>query len=437
MAGVLQISPKYLPPHMPRSRCFAYGVAHSLVDYRPTSRPSGKRIGGVVANKTIDEEYSMHRIRIRTSFYALVAAAAGYVVANCPAQQFDNSKPVRNPSQVSQPQFQKSAPNSYPTTIQSTGSHWSQNLLSERSHDFGAVARASKQEYIFEFKNPLDSTLFLTAVRTSCGCTKPTVLTPVVKPGEIAKVHAKYDTIGHKGERSATVTLSLRRDQPFVEYSEVQFLVKGKIRQDVVTSPGEIIFGEVLRGETAQRTMKVMYAGDPRWRIVDVRSSNPNLSVKANQTQRNSQSGRVDYELVITLREGQPIGTFSDELLLITNDVRNQNLPINTSGRIKPIVETSPIQLGLISKGQDVKKRLILRGVRAFRVTDVIPHDNRIRFDEVEGEKSLHILEYAVDTTEVGLIHGEITIKTSDPDQPEAKVPFSAQVVPQTFASGN
>ena len=48
---------------------------------------------------------------------------------------------------------------------------WYQTLTDKREHDFGTVARASKQVHVFEFENNTGSDLLLNNVRTSCGCT--------------------------------------------------------------------------------------------------------------------------------------------------------------------------------------------------------------------------------------------------------------------------
>jgi hypothetical protein len=73
-----------------------------------------------------------------------------------------------------------------------------------------------------------------------------------------------------------------------------------------------------------------------------------------------------------------------------------------------------------------------LNSSKAIAVKDIITNDPRIKFDPADGEKTLHILTYTLDTSQVGQIDKELTIVTSDPNQPETKVPFSVQIVPST-----
>ena len=322
------------------------------------------------------------------------------------------------------------------TSSQSTLSNgkpaWFQGLAEKRAHDFGVVARSSKQEHVFEFENTTDNDIFLTSVQTSCGCTKPTILTPHVKPGGTAQVNAKYDTQNFYGPKSATVTVSLQKAGPVSETGEVQFSVKGTIRRDVVLNPGEVVFDNVVVSESLQRTVRVSYTGDANWRIEAIKSTNPNMEAEAREVERNGLTRRVSYDLVVKLKNGLEPGAINEWLTIVTNDPTTTGMPVAVKGMVKPLIEVSSIQLGVVNRGQAIQKKLILRCQRAVFVKEVKAADPRIQFGPVDGEKTLHILSYSLDTSQPGNIDEEVTILTSDPCQPEAYVPFSVQIVPAT-----
>lgn len=311
---------------------------------------------------------------------------------------------------------------------------WYHGLTSEREHNFGVVPRASKQEHVFEFVNNTGDDLFLTGVRTSCGCTKPNVLTPHVKPGEKAQVNARFDTLNFYGARGATLTVSLRKSGAVTEYGELQFAVKGEIRRDVVLNPGEIAFERVNVSEAAQRTVQVLYAGNPQWKIVEVKSTNPNLVAEAREIERNLGSKRVTYELIVKLNDKQDPGSFNEFLTIVTNDAKTTGMPVHVKGKVNPLIEVAPIRLGVVNKGQSIKKKLIIQSSRAISIEEIKTKDPRIKFDPVDGEKTLHILSYSLDTSQPGEISEDVTIVTNDPGQQETKVPFSVQIVPATIA---
>ncbi len=114
-------------------------------------------------------------------------------------------------------------------------SDWARSMFTATSHDFGTVARAAKTEYRFEFENRSNQTLHVRSVRTSCGCTTPTIETETVQPGGTGVILAKFNTHSHTGQRQATVTVTFDRPQ----FAEVQLLVKGYIRSDIVFNPGK------------------------------------------------------------------------------------------------------------------------------------------------------------------------------------------------------
>src|SRR5262245_782717 len=79
-------------------------------------------------------------------------------------------------------------------------------LFHVRTHDFGTVARATKAEYEFRFKNTTRHTLHLAGVRASCGCTTPKIVRETVRPGEFGGVVSVLNTSTHIGQRAATIT---------------------------------------------------------------------------------------------------------------------------------------------------------------------------------------------------------------------------------------
>ncbi|HMP79370.1 MAG TPA: DUF1573 domain-containing protein [Pirellulaceae bacterium] len=314
---------------------------------------------------------------------------------------------------------------------------WSASLVDQKQHDFGVVPKASAQRHTFQFTNTLDSDLMLSGVRASCGCIKPKVLTPVVKPGENAELLIEFDTKNFDGVRSATATLSLQRTSPYREYSEIQFTIKGVIRRDVVVEPLAIEFGSMLVGNPTQRVITVKYAGNPQWQLVNVACSNSNIQLNVEETRRDVVARRVDYQITVTVPGDHPVGSFLDDLTLTTSDASNQILRVPISGHMKQPIQAAPIALGVIDRGEKIVKKLIINGERPFEISSIHATSPRLKFSESSGEKTLHVIEYSVDTSTDGEIVDQITIFTTDPNQSEIVVRFEAQVVPSTVVKGN
>ena len=344
-----------------------------------------------------------------------------------PAAEVIPVYPGSTPGTITVPQVPSSS-------VPSVQVPWTQDLVRDvqTNHDFGSVPTGSQQEHTFEFVNTSDAPLNLISVRASCGCTKPTVLTSLVQPGETAKVMARFDTMQFRGEKAATVTVGINKLSAFAEYGEVQLSVKGKIRKDVVLTPGNISFDNVPVKSASQQTVKMKYAGNPLWQILRVESTNTNIKAEARELKR--EGGRITYELVVKLSGSQPTGTFADELYVITNDKLVNKMPITVAGRVKPTLEAASIKLGMVKQGVKVEKRFVIRGEQPFEIQEVRVSNKFISFVPPIGKKSFHVLKYSLDTSTVGQINDTITVVTSDPDNSEKTVEFSARIVPEFIA---
>ncbi len=293
--------------------------------------------------------------------------------------------------------------------IPAAADDWAKKMFSQTSHDFRTVGRGAKAEYHFHFTNPYKEDVRIASVRTSCGCTTPTITQNLVKSRESAAVIAKLNTDNHIGDKSAVLTVVF--DRPF--YSEVQLSVRGHIRTDVVFTPAEVNFGEILSGQAKQQEIVVTHTGSVNWEIRDVRSHCVDLSVSLQSAERSP--GSVRYRLVVSNKGTLPEGDIRELLTLVTNDSRFPTIDMAVTGRVRPTLEVSPAALGLgtMKPGETVEKRLVIRAEQEFAIRDVSCDDPRFRFDLPTGQKKLHFIKvfFAADD-QVGTISRTIKIST-------------------------
>ncbi|HBJ36965.1 MAG TPA: hypothetical protein DDZ51_19845 [Planctomycetaceae bacterium] len=256
-------------------------------------------------------------------------------------------------------------------------------------HDFRTVGRGAGAEYHFEFTNPFKEDVRVSSVRTSCGCVTPAVTQNMLKSLEKAAVIAKFNTDTYIGDRSATVTVVF--DKPF--YNEVQLKVRGNIRTDVTFSPSEVNFGELLAGQVKRQEVLVTYTGGSNWEIKDVRSLCSDLTVALPAPERSP--GMVRYRMVIGTKDSLPEGDIRERLTLITNDQRFPTIDMSVLGRVRPSLEISPasVNLGQMSAGMRVEKRLVVRAEQEFEVTKAESLDPRFTFELPKGKSKLHFVK--------------------------------------------
>ncbi len=286
---------------------------------------------------------------------------------------------------------------------------WAEKMFSNKTHDFRAVGRGTKSEYHFDFKNIYEEDVHVAAVRTSCGCTTPSLTKKTVKTHETGAVVATFNTKTHIGQKSATITVVF--DKPY--YAEVQLKVSGFIRTDITFDPPEVAFDEIPSGQSREREVVITHSGNANWKITDVRSHCASLRVQLDEPVRSP--GMVRYRMVVRLDDSMPEGNIRERLTLISNDRQFPTTEMAISGRVRPVVSVSPaaVSLGTMTVDGVAEKRLVVRGDKPFKIADVVCADDRFEFEVPTGSKKVHFvkLRFRADGT-TGRVAQEIRIVT-------------------------
>jgi hypothetical protein len=291
------------------------------------------------------------------------------------------------------------------------GQEWARKMFKVTEHDFGSVARGAKAEYRFVFENLYLEDIHIAGVRTSCGCTTPSVETPLLKTYEKGAILAHFNTPTFQGQRGATLTVTI--DKPF--YAEVQLHVRGYIRSDVEVQPGSVQFGSIDQGTGFIQTAAVNCTGRNDWKILDVKSANPHITAKAVEIGRSY--GQVSYQLKVLVDQSTPAGYLNDHLMLVTNDDAGQQIPVLVEGRVIPGITVSPASLfmGVVEPGHKVTKQLVVKGKKPFRILGISCDDKSFQFDtsKESEQKELHLIPVTFTAgTDAGKVVKTIKIAT-------------------------
>lgn len=255
-------------------------------------------------------------------------------------------------------------------SVAADAQEWPKKMFETLDHDFGTVARGSDTVYKFEVTNKFVEDIHISGVRSSCGCTTPSVENDLIKTYEKAYIVAKFNTRTFTGYHSATLTVTIDKPYP----AQVQVRVHGYIRGDVVFEPGGINFGTVDQGATQEKKVSVRYAGHSGWEIKDVVAANESSDYYEVELQESyRQGGSARYDLMVRLKDTAPAGYLKDQLTLVTNDGNNPRIPIDIEGRVMPEISVMPVDwvLGDITAGEQATKKLIVRGKTPFSITKI------------------------------------------------------------------
>jgi hypothetical protein len=269
---------------------------------------------------------------------------------------------------------------------------WARSMFSEFSHDFGNVPKGQRPEHRFVVENKFKEDIKIRNVVSSCGCTSVSITKKTLKMWEKAEVVAVFNSQAFDGFKQATVTVQFER--PYV--GEVQLTVRGNIvrTSGLSMSPKEINFGQVTEANLPERVVRLETQGDPSFRVVDVKSTFPHISVSLKETVRNSQ--QVGYEMRTQLKPSIPAGAADGELILIV-DERNGRRQIRIPFDVKVVaIKISPevITLANVKPGQEVKKTIILQSERKFNITDVKCRTRAYRVKQKKkGARKVHVVD--------------------------------------------
>lgn len=269
-----------------------------------------------------------------------------------------------------------------------TSTNWAAKMFANTEHDFRTVGRGTSAEYHFEFENIYREDVHVAAVRTSCGCTTPTLTSDLVGPNQRAAVVATLNTKTHIGTKAATITVVF--DKP--SYAEVRLKVQGHIRTDITFDPPEVDFGQFDAGLPQSREVVITRTGNPNWSITDVRSHCENLKVKLSAPQRSG--GMTRYRMQVDLDGDAPEGDLRHRLTLVSNDTRFPTTEMAINGQVRSSLSISPsaVGMGSISPNGQSTKRLVVRGKEPFSIIGVECPDERLSFDLPLGKKKLHMV---------------------------------------------
>ncbi len=302
---------------------------------------------------------------------------------------------------------------------------WAEKMFSERSVDFGTVARAGKVEHQFVINNLYKDDVHIASVRSSCGCTQPRISKDTLKSHEQGAIIAAFNTRAFSGQHGATVTVTIDRPQ----YAEITLNVKGYIRTDIVLDPSQVNFGSVAEGEASAKKIRIQYAGRNDWKITGANSISPYLTADVKEISRSA--GRATYELEVQLKEGAPAGYLQNQLLLTTNDRRGTKFPVNVEGLIVSELTVSPttLMLGTVPPGQKVTKQLVVKGAKPFKIIEIRCDNEAFTFQPSQESKNLHLVPVSFEAGEAtGKINQKIEIVTDLGGQKTATLSAIGQI---------
>ncbi len=183
--------------------------------------------------------------------------------------------------------------------------------------DFGVIAQGKRVDHVFILKNKGDSVLNLGNVSTSCGCTVADVSSRSVAPGKISDIRVSFNSANFSGNINKSVTIQTN-DPKTPVYTLV---LKGSVFEEINVAPKQLNLGEIKIGFRKVVSLTVENSGKEPVTLTSLKSTMPQVSLKANRTTIRA-GGKAVISISVTPRN-------SDRFL-------GGYLTINTSSPEKP-----------------------------------------------------------------------------------------------------
>jgi hypothetical protein len=311
---------------------------------------------------------------------------------------------------------------------------WAESAFDELSKDFGSVARGPSLSHPFRVKNNTEGTMVISNVRVSCGvCSSANVLKSVLRPGEETAVVARMDTTRFTGVK--TITVFVQFSQP--QWDEVRLVVTANSRDDVIVTPENLALGTAKRGVGSSATVGLTFLGAANAQVLAVQTESNYIKASVKETKRTA--AEVGYDLTARVRGDAPVGRWYSDVWVKTNNPAMPRVRVPLTVEIESALSISPpaVNLGPVALSAEAERKVILRGVKPFKITQIKGTDPNLSVtDSTTESKPVHVLTVHLKGAVPGELNKTLKILTDLPEDAEIDFQTHATVaVPAPAAS--
>ena len=162
----------------------------------------------------------------------------------------------------------------FPTTILYAGAPLIR--IDNPDHDFGTIYRGDTAEHIFIIRNAGNAPLEIKNVRSSCGCTVPTISKRILEPQESTELKAVFDSRRFRGQVTKNIFVySNDLENPIKKLS-----IQAEIREDLKVRPSTVYFAGLKAGEKVERNLLIKNLSQDTIRIKEIASTISSINLE-------------------------------------------------------------------------------------------------------------------------------------------------------------
>lgn len=304
----------------------------------------------------------------------------------------------------------------------------------EETFSFGDIWDHKKVTHEFTFTNTGKEALNITDVKSSCGCTVPSLTKTQYAPGESGKITVIFNPENRSGQQHKVITVTT--DSKITPTVRVAFTANVSKVLDI--KPPVANVGRIFKNE--EKGIKIHIIGRTpdfkAWPAEKQPEESSLFHVKSVETMDTQVDGQTRRETIVRVwvEEGVPVGRHSAGLIIKTNDPRRPELELRSIVTVVGDLQGRPprFALGRLEPGQDYEQtvRLVNRVADPFKITSIDStgevRNLDITFAPVEEGKydAYEITVHGVAPKENERILGRILVHTDMPEEPTVELPI-------------
>ncbi|HEY7326240.1 MAG TPA: DUF1573 domain-containing protein [Gemmataceae bacterium] len=305
--------------------------------------------------------------------------------------------------------------------------NWADGLFEEFSKDFGSVPRGPTLSHAFKVVNNTRETVNIASLRVSCGCVSATAHKGSLEPGETTHLVARMDTTRFTGHR--TVTIYVQFNQP--AFQEVRLWVQANCRNDFSITPDTLAFGQLKRGGTPTASVLLAFYGNTDAQITEVKCESNYIQPRVQEVRRSD--SEVTFQVTAQLRSDAPVGKWYTDVWVKTNSAGAPPIRVPLNVEIESALSVNPetVTLGPIKTQSESERRVIVRGVKPFKIDKVLGTNDRLLVHvDSKLAKPVHVLTIKLKAGDPGELNRTLSVLTDLADDNRIDFHISANVVP-------
>jgi hypothetical protein len=187
-------------------------------------------------------------------------------------------------------------------------------IFPTQHHDFGAVPQGRQLVYLFPVVNNSRRVVVFGPLRSSCGCVRARPLQTELAPGHQTAILVEMDTRRFQGVKQVVIYVPFQRPSG----NEGRLSVQANSRDDILMTPDGLAFGQVRQGSAPAAGVVVTLLGSKGWQIKGYTVSSNYVSASVKLVP--GEPGTVNYQVRAQLNPDIPLGTWTGEVWLKTNN---------------------------------------------------------------------------------------------------------------------